>query len=51
MNKILVTSIEQDFMKHPNKKIIVEIPAPNALVVEIEKEGECVTTSVYVALK
>lgn len=51
MQKILVTSIEQDFTNHPNKKITIEIPANNALIVEIEKSGENVTTNVYVALK
>lgn len=48
--KILVTSIDE-FIEHPSKKIILEIPANDALIVEIEKEGECVTTNVYVALK
>jgi hypothetical protein len=53
MNKILVTSIEHEFIEHPSKKIILEIPANNnnSLIVEIEKNGENVTTNVYAVLK
>lgn len=52
MNKILVTSIEHEFIEHPSKKIILEIPANNnSLIVEIEKNGENVTTNIYALLK
>lgn len=50
MNKILVTSIEH-FIEHPSKKIVLEIPANNSLVIEIEKSGDNVTTNVYLLLK
>jgi hypothetical protein len=51
--KILVTCIEHEFIEHPSKKIILEIPANNnnSLIVEIEKKGENVTTNVYAVLK
>jgi hypothetical protein len=50
--KILVTSIEHDFINTSSKKILLEIPANNhSLIVEIEKEGECVTTNIYALLK
>ena len=50
MNKILVTSIEH-FIEHPSKKIVLEIPANNSLIIEIEKNGENVTTNIFALLK
>ncbi|MBR5321695.1 MAG: hypothetical protein IKU41_07640 [Clostridia bacterium] len=52
MNKILVTSIEHEFIEHPSKKIVLEIPANNSLIIEIERIDEKnVTTNIYALLK
>jgi hypothetical protein len=50
--KILVTSIEHDFINTSSKKILLEIPAnDNSLIVEIEKIGENVMTNIFALLK
>ena len=53
MNKILVTSIEHDFTNTSSKKILLEIPANNSLLVEIIKsEGDDnIETKIYAVLR
>ena len=53
MKKILVTNIEHDFADASSKKIQIDIPAGNSLLVEIEKteSNGPVSTNVYVLLR
>ena len=50
MDKILITSM-REFIEHPTKKISIEIPANNSLIIEIEQKDGIVTSNFFALLK
>lgn len=50
MDKILITSM-REFIEHPTKKISIEIPADNSLIIEIEQKDGIVTSNFFALLK